>query len=95
MSLDEDTVRHMAKLARIGIAPNEVEQYQAEMSKIIEFVAQLQTAETDGVEPLSHPVDVPPNYRPDVVNEPEQREHLQSVAPETESGLYLVPRVVD
>lgn len=95
MSLDEQTVRHMAKLARIGISPEDIAQYQSEMGKIIEFVTQLQNADTEGVAPLSHPVDVTPSYRPDVVNEPEQREHLQSVAPETESGLYLVPRVVD
>lgn len=95
MSLDEQTVRHMAKLARIGISPEDIAQYQSEMGKIIEFVAQLQNADTEGVAPLSHPVNVTPSYRPDIVNEPEQREHLQSVAPETESGLYLVPRVVD
>jgi aspartyl-tRNA(Asn)/glutamyl-tRNA(Gln) amidotransferase subunit C len=95
MSLDEHTVRHMAKLARLGISESQIGQYQKEMAQILEFVDQLQSIDTSSVEPLAHPIEIRPNYRPDVVIEPEQRDHLQSVAPEIESGLYLVPRVVE
>lgn len=95
MSLDEDTVRHMARLARLEIAPEDLPQFQQEMTQILALVDQLQAADTDGVPPLAHPIDITAAYRPDQVTETEQREHLQSVAPETEDGLYLVPRVVE
>jgi len=61
----------------------------------LRFVEQLNGVDTTGVEPLAHPLEATQRLRPDVVTEGNNREHFQQVAPETESGLYLVPQVIE
>lgn len=95
MALDEKTVNDIAALARIGIDPAEVESYASELSKILEFVEQMDRVETDHVEPLTHPRDRGLRMREDRVTETDQRDAFQRVAPAVEDGLYLVPRVVE
>ena len=55
----------------------------------------MQAMDTDGVEPLSHPLEQPQRLRPDAVTESVDRERFQAIAPATADGLYLVPRVVE
>jgi len=95
MSLSLDDVSRIARLARIEISPTEAAQTQNQLNGILAFVEQLQAVNTDGIEPMAHAADVLQRLRPDVVTEADRREAFQAIAPETEAGLYLVPKVIE
>jgi aspartyl-tRNA(Asn)/glutamyl-tRNA(Gln) amidotransferase subunit C len=95
MSLDASDVEKIAHLARLGINSDDIPGYARNLSDILSFVEQLNSVDTSGVEPLAHPLEATQRLRPDVVTEENNREHFQQVAPETESGLYLVPQVIE
>ena len=95
MAISNDEVRAMAKLARLAIEPDDVPGYAEQLSGILAFVARMDEIDTTAVEPLAHPLDLSARLRPDVVSESDQRELFQSLAPEVERGLYLVPKVIE
>ncbi|MFB4205378.1 Asp-tRNA(Asn)/Glu-tRNA(Gln) amidotransferase subunit GatC [Arhodomonas sp. KWT2] len=95
MSLDASAVAHIAHLARLGIDESAVPDYARNLSEIIDFVEQLSGVDTGDVEPLAHPLEMNQRLRPDEVSETDQRERFQAIAPATEAGLYLVPRVIE
>jgi aspartyl-tRNA(Asn)/glutamyl-tRNA(Gln) amidotransferase subunit C len=95
MSLNPDDVSRIARLARIEISPAEAEHTREHLNGILAFVEQLQATDTAGIEPMAHAVDVVQRLRPDVVTETDQRAAFQAIAPETEAGLYLVPKVIE
>jgi aspartyl-tRNA(Asn)/glutamyl-tRNA(Gln) amidotransferase subunit C len=95
MSLSLDDVSRIARLARIEISPAEAQQTRDQLNRILAFVEQLQAVDTTGIEPMAHAVDVVQRLRPDAVTEADRRDAFHAVAPETEAGLYLVPRVVE
>lgn len=95
MSLDSTQVQDIAHLARLAIDERDIVDYARNLSAILEFVEQMGAVDTAAVEPLAHPLDTAQRLRPDEVSEPDQREHFQSIAPATEAGLYLVPRVIE
>jgi aspartyl-tRNA(Asn)/glutamyl-tRNA(Gln) amidotransferase subunit C len=95
MSLSLDDVSRIARLARIEISPAEAERTRDQLNGILAFVEQLQAVNTDGIAPLAHAVDVVQRLRPDVVTESDRRDAFQAIAPETEAGLYLVPKVIE
>ena len=95
MALDNTTVRKIASLAKLDIADSEIDQYQQDLSNILDLVTQMQECNTDGVEVMTHPMDATMRLRDDIITETDQRESLQSVAPATENSLYLVPKVID
>jgi aspartyl-tRNA(Asn)/glutamyl-tRNA(Gln) amidotransferase subunit C len=95
MSLSLDDVSRIARLARIEISPAEAERTRDQLNGILAFVEQLQAVNTDGIAPLAHAVDVVQRLRPDTVTEPDHRNAFQAIAPETEAGLYLVPKVIE
>ena len=88
-------MRKIASLAKLDIADNEIDQYQQDLSNILDLVAQMQDCNTDDVEVMTHPMDATMRLRDDTVTETNQRKSLQTVAPATENGLYLVPKVLD
>ena len=95
MALDQDQVRNIAELCRLQIDESQIGEYQKNLSNILDLVDQLAAADTDGVEPMAHPLDAVQRLRADVVTEENQREHFQKIAPATNRGHYLVPRVVE
>lgn len=95
MDLDNTTVRKIASLAKLDIADNDIDQYQQDLSNILDLVAQMKDCNTDDVEVMTHPMDATMRLRDDTITETNQRESLQTVAPATENGLYLVPKVLD
>ena len=95
MSLDKDQVQHIATLARLSLADDEVGETVAKLSRIVDFVDQLSQATTDDVVPMAHPLDAAQRLRPDQVTEPNDRDHVQQNAPSTRDGLYLVPKVIE
>ncbi len=95
MSLSNDEVEKIAYLARLQIDANDVPQYAQDLSGILELVEQMEAVDTEGVKPMAHPQDITQRLRDDEVTETDQREKFQKIAPLTESGLYLVPKVLD
>ena len=95
MALDASDVEAIAHLARLGIDPGDVPEYTRNLSDILAFVEQLNAVDTAGVEPLAHPLEATQRLRPDVVSEVNDRDNFQGVASQTESGLYLVPQVIE
>ncbi len=95
MSLNNKTVHDIARLARLEIESTEVEKYRQELSNILDLVAQMEAVDTTDIKPMTHPFDATLRLRPDVVSEDNQRDKFQSIAPSTEDGLYLVPKVID
>ena len=95
MSLGPAEVAKIAHLARLAIRDEDVPAYARNLSAILELVAQMNAADTAGVAPMAHPLDMTQCLRPDVVTEPDQREHFQAIAPRVEAGLYLVPKVIE
>lgn len=95
MSLTADQVRQVAQLARLDIAPTQIESYAKQLSNILALVEQLSKADCGGVEPMAHPLGMVQRLRPDEVTEPNQRETFQALAPQVGNGLYLVPKVIE
>ncbi|MGB5245126.1 MAG: Asp-tRNA(Asn)/Glu-tRNA(Gln) amidotransferase subunit GatC [Woeseia sp.] len=96
MSLSKDQVRHIATLARLSIADNESDDVAAKLSRIVDFVDQLQAAATDDVIPMAHPLNQGQRLRPDAITERNERDAIQQAnAPAVRDGLYLVPKVIE
>jgi len=95
MDLEPDEVEKIAHLARIAVAADEIEALNTELSGILDLVERMGELDTSDIVPMAHPLDMPQRLRPDVVTEENHREAYQSVAPATENGLYLVPRVIE
>jgi aspartyl-tRNA(Asn)/glutamyl-tRNA(Gln) amidotransferase subunit C len=95
MKLTRHEVESIAHLARLDISEAEIPAYVENLSRIIDFVNQLERADTEGVEPMAHPLNMTQPLREDEVTEADRRELYQQNAPAVESGLYLVPRVLD
>ncbi|MBT8087143.1 MAG: Asp-tRNA(Asn)/Glu-tRNA(Gln) amidotransferase subunit GatC [Gammaproteobacteria bacterium] len=95
MSLSKDQVQHIAMLARLKLSDDEYAESVQKLSKIVDFVDQLSTADTAGVAPMAHPLDAVQRLRPDAVTETDQRDHFQQNAAAVADGLYLVPKVIE
>lgn len=95
MSLSLDEVKRIAHLARIEISEVEAVRTQGELNDIFGLIETMQAVTTEGVAPMSHAQDLMLRMREDKVTETEQRALFQSVAPQVEAGLYLVPKVIE
>lgn len=102
MSLTPADVSRIARLARLDLNPAELTQAQTELNSMLSIIAQLQSVDTQGVEPLAHPLsvyeDVQLRLRDDVVTATssiEEREALMANAPISAEGLFLVPKVIE
>lgn len=95
MSITEDELARIAELARLHIDSDELPALGRRLDDVLGMVAALQAADTEGVEPLSNPLDACQPLRADVVTEENRREAFQVLAPAVENGLYLVPRVIE
>jgi len=95
MLLSLDDVRRMAQLARLQINDTEAEQVLAQLRAIFALIDELQAVDTRGVEPMSHAQGAALRLREDRVTELDQHELFQSIAPQAEAGLYLVPKVIE
>jgi aspartyl-tRNA(Asn)/glutamyl-tRNA(Gln) amidotransferase subunit C len=93
LSLEE--IRRLARLARIELDSAEAEALGRDMNDILAMVEQMSAIDTDGVEPMAHPQEMAQRLREDCVTETDQRELFQSIAPQVEDGLYLVPKVIE
>ncbi|NLQ16939.1 Asp-tRNA(Asn)/Glu-tRNA(Gln) amidotransferase subunit GatC [Marinomonas sp. M1K-6] len=95
MSIDKQDVQKIAHLARLALTEEGADQYQHSLSSILSLVEQMQSVNTDGVEPLSNPLEMTQRLREDIVTEENRRDAFLANAPLTEAGLFLVPKVID
>jgi len=95
MNLDPKQVRQVAHLARLALNPEHTEHYARQLTNILEMVGRLGGADTEGVQPMAHPLDMTQRLRVDRVSEPDRRDEFQAIAPQVSDGLYLVPRVIE
>ena len=95
MALELDDVKRVAYLARVAIEDAEARAVLAQMNDVFCLIAEMQAVDTRGVEPMSHALDLTQRLRADTVTEVDQRELFQSIAPQAEGGLYLVPKVIE
>ncbi len=95
MSLTLDEVKRVAWLARIETSEAEALATRDQLNGIFELIGQMQRVDTTGIEPMPHGQDMMLRLREDVVTEGDQHLLFQSVAPQVENGLYLVPKVIE
>lgn len=95
MAIDKETVRKVARLARIRVPEAEMEQLTNELGKIVGWIDQLQEVNTDGVEPLTSVVDASQYLRADVVTDGGYQDAVLQNAPESAAGFFVVPKVVE
>ncbi|HCT99929.1 MAG TPA: Asp-tRNA(Asn)/Glu-tRNA(Gln) amidotransferase GatCAB subunit C [Methylococcaceae bacterium] len=88
-------VKKIAHLARLGIDEQDVEAYATDLNSILTLMTQMADLDTINVKPMAHPMDQVQRLRVDEVTQVNQRAYFQSIAPKTEDGLYLVPKVID
>jgi len=95
MSVDADTVRRIAHLARLEVADDEIEHLQGELNAILAFVEQLSEVNVDGVEPMTSVMPMRMKQREDVVTDGGDPEAVLKNAPAREDDFFLVPKVVE
>ncbi len=95
MSIELKDIENIAHLARLQLSAEEMQEAAGSISNILQLIDQMQAVDTSQLAPLAHAVDASQRLREDVVTEQNQREELQQLAPQTENGLYLVPRVIE
>ena len=99
MSLTPEQVRGIAHLARLAISTADEARYATSLSRILDFVAALDSADVTGIAPMAHPLEAlskeSQRRRPDLATEPDVRDQAQANAPKVQAGLYLVPKVIE
>jgi len=95
LKLDHDGVLKIAHLARLEINEQEVDSYAETLSRILGLIEQMNAVDTDKVQPMAHPQDTGLRFREDEIKESDEHEKFQRLAPKTEAGLYLVPKVLE
>ena len=95
MSVDTDTVRRIARLARIAVAEDEVEHLKGELNAILAFVEQLGEVDVEGVEPMTSVTPMAMKKRTDVVTDGGNAAAVLKNAPATQDDYFLVPKVVE
>ena len=95
MSLTLEQVRRVAHLARIEVSDAEAQTTLGHLNGIFTLIEEMQAVDTKGVEPMAHAQDLAQRLRDDRVTEENRRDAFQAVAPGTEAGLYLVPKVIE
>lgn len=95
MALERSDVEKIAHLARLGLNEADIPSTTETLNNILGLIDQMQAVNTDGIEPLAHPLEATQRLRADAVTEVNQREAYQAIAPAVENGLYLVPKVIE
>jgi aspartyl-tRNA(Asn)/glutamyl-tRNA(Gln) amidotransferase subunit C len=95
MSVDADTVRRIAHLARIAVAENEIEHLKGELNAMLAFVEQLSSVKVEGVEPMASVTPMTMKKRVDAVTDGGIAEDIVKNAPMSEENFFLVPKVVE
>jgi aspartyl-tRNA(Asn)/glutamyl-tRNA(Gln) amidotransferase subunit C len=99
MSLTPDQIHRIANLARIAVSPAEAEDLRQQLNRVLALVDELQSVDTSGVAPMSHALEAMladgQRLREDAAVEPDRRDEFLAIAPASDAGLYLVPKVIE
>ncbi|OZG70556.1 asparaginyl/glutamyl-tRNA amidotransferase subunit C [Hahella sp. CCB-MM4] len=95
MTIQSDELVKIAYLAKLQIDADNTARLTRDLDQILNFVDQMKSVDTTQVEPLSNPLEMTQRLRKDEVTEINQRDAFQNIAPATEAGLYLVPKVIE
>ena len=95
MAINNKDVQKIAELARLELSDEQAAKFSGELASILQLVEQMKTCDTDSIDPMTHPFDAALRLREDAVTEENRRDKFQSIAPATQNGLYLVPKVID
>lgn len=91
----EIDIAHVAKLARLGLAPGELDRYGSQLEVILEHAAKVQAMDTTGVEPTAHPLGMTNAFRPDVVRPSLERDEILASAPDATDTHFRVPPALE
>ncbi|MFL2840531.1 MAG: Asp-tRNA(Asn)/Glu-tRNA(Gln) amidotransferase subunit GatC [Pseudohongiellaceae bacterium] len=95
MSISVNDIAYIANLARLQLSKVEKQEAAQNFENILTLIDQMQNADTEQLEPLSHAIETSQPLREDLVTEKNQRDDLQKIAPKCKQGLYLVPKVIE
>lgn len=95
MSLDHAAVRHIARLARLAVADDQLESLRSDLERVLHLFDDLAAANVDNLAPLAHPHDQVLSLREDVVSEGDRSAQLLALAAASQGGYYLVPKVIE
>ncbi|CAH0991070.1 Glutamyl-tRNA(Gln) amidotransferase subunit C [Sinobacterium norvegicum] len=95
MAIDLQEIEQVARLSRIKLDGAMADEVTQKVGSILQMIDQMQSVDTSDVEPMANPLDAVQRLRADDVTEINQRDKFQSVAPNVEEGLYLVPKVIE
>lgn len=95
MALERSDVEKIAHLARLGLNEADIPRTTETLNNILGLIDAMQAVDTDGIEPMAHPLDATQRLRADSVTEENRRNAYQAIAPAVENGLYLVPKVIE
>ncbi|NLK75346.1 MAG: Asp-tRNA(Asn)/Glu-tRNA(Gln) amidotransferase subunit GatC [Clostridiales bacterium] len=95
MNITEETVEHLADITNLKVSSEEKIKLVEELKKIFDYVEIMNDIDTDGIEPMSHVLDVTNVFREDVIENKDTREQLLRNAPEQKDGSFVVPKAVD
>jgi aspartyl-tRNA(Asn)/glutamyl-tRNA(Gln) amidotransferase subunit C len=95
MAVDQDTVRRIARLARIKLSEEDVPVYEAELNDILHWIEQLSAVDVSGVEPLTSVVEMRMKQRDDVVTDGECPDDILANSPAAQDHYFVVPKVVE
>ena len=95
MSIDSKEIEKVAVLSRLKFDQEQLSEVTERLTSVLDFIDQLHQADTQGIQPMAHPMDAVQRLRADKVTETNQRDKYQKAAPSTENGLYLVPKVIE
>ena len=95
MVIDRDEIARIAHLARLEVSDEAVARTAEELANILDFVGQMNAADSSDVTPMAHPLDANQRLREDQITETNRRCAFQAGAPAVENGFYLVPKVLE
>jgi len=95
LSINKDQIKYLSLLSRMDIQESEINDVEEKLTKIIDFVDQLQSIDTDEIEPMAHPLNQSQRLRADRVVEENNRDKIQKNTESTERGMYIVPKVIE
>ena len=95
MSVDIETVKRVAKLARIAVDDDEAARLQGDLNAILGFVEQLNEVDVEGVEPMTSVVEMSMKQRKDAVTDGDKADQIVANAPASEDNFFMVPKVIE
>ena len=95
MSIKKSEIAYISSLSKLKMEDIEIANFTRQISDILEMIQQLEKVDTDGIEPMAHPLNMKQRLRMDEVTEENQRDLYQENAVEVEQGFYKVPKVID